>query len=55
MSTVYEAPRIETGTDTNGCANTLAMDRSAPCGATTYNTSHVQVGLDGREANRAGP
>ena len=44
----------ETGTDTNGCANALAMDRSAPCGATTYNTNYVQVSLDDREANHAG-
>ena len=32
-----------TGTDTNGCANALSVDRSAPCGATTYNTNYVQV------------
>ncbi|WP_422003160.1 molybdopterin-containing oxidoreductase family protein [Reyranella sp.] len=31
------------GTDTAGCANVLAADRSAPCGATTYNTNLVQV------------
>ncbi|MEA2805688.1 MAG: anaerobic dimethyl sulfoxide reductase subunit, partial [Rhodospirillaceae bacterium] len=31
------------GTDTNGCANVLAEDRSAPCGATTYNTNLVEV------------
>ena len=43
-----------TGTDTKGCANVLAMDRSAPCGATTYNTNYVQVSLDDREANHAG-
>ena len=39
-----------TGTDTKGCANVLAMDRSAPCGATTYNTNYVQVALDDRSA-----
>jgi anaerobic dimethyl sulfoxide reductase subunit A len=31
------------GTDTTGCANVLAEDRSAPCGATTYNTNLVEV------------
>jgi anaerobic selenocysteine-containing dehydrogenase len=31
------------GTDTQGCANVLAEDRSAPCGATTYNTNLVEV------------
>jgi anaerobic dimethyl sulfoxide reductase subunit A len=31
------------GTDTRGCANVLAEDRSAPCGATTYNTNLVEV------------
>lgn len=31
------------GTDTHGCANVLADDRSAPCGATTYNTNQVEV------------
>ena len=34
-----------TGTDTQGCANALSADRSAPCGATTYNTNQVQVAL----------
>ena len=33
------------GTDTSGCANVLADDRSAPCGATTYNTNLVEVEL----------
>jgi anaerobic dimethyl sulfoxide reductase subunit A len=33
----------DTGLDTKGCANALTVDRAAPCGATTYNTSHVQV------------
>ncbi|MCX7363334.1 MAG: molybdopterin-dependent oxidoreductase, partial [Alphaproteobacteria bacterium] len=33
------------GTDTKGCANVLADDRSAPSGATTYNTSLVEVEL----------
>jgi anaerobic dimethyl sulfoxide reductase subunit A len=33
----------EDGTDTRGCANVLAEDRSAPCGATTYNTNNVEV------------
>ncbi len=32
-----------TGADTNGCANTLTMDRSAACGATTYNTNRVEI------------
>jgi anaerobic dimethyl sulfoxide reductase subunit A len=31
------------GTDTKGCANVLADDRAAPCGATTYNTNLVEV------------
>jgi len=31
------------GTDTKGCANVLAEDRSAPCGATSYNTNLVEV------------
>ena len=33
------------GTDTGGCANVLTDDRSAPCGATTYNTNLVEVEL----------
>ena len=32
-----------TGTDVRGCANVLTDDRSAPCGATTYNTNKVDV------------
>ena len=31
------------GTDTRGCANVLTDDRSAPCGATTYNTNLVEI------------
>ena len=31
------------GVDTQGCANVLTDDRSAPCGATTYNSNSVQV------------
>ena len=31
------------GTDTRGCANVLTEDRSAPCGATTYNTCLVEI------------
>ncbi len=31
------------GRDTGGCANVLTDDRSAPSGATTYNTNHVEV------------
>ncbi|MBX3499366.1 MAG: molybdopterin-dependent oxidoreductase [Alphaproteobacteria bacterium] len=31
------------GVDTRGCANVLAEDRSAPSGATTYNTNLVEV------------
>jgi anaerobic dimethyl sulfoxide reductase subunit A len=31
------------GTDSEGCANVLTDDRSAPCGATTYNTNLVEV------------
>ena len=37
------SPRTATGTDTRGCANVLTDDRSAPCGATTYNTNQVDV------------
>ncbi|MBV9859278.1 MAG: molybdopterin-dependent oxidoreductase [Alphaproteobacteria bacterium] len=33
----------EDGTDLQGCANVLTADRSAPCGATTYNTNRVEV------------
>lgn len=29
--------------DSSGCANVLADDRAAPCGATTYNTNLVDV------------
>ncbi|HEY4167986.1 MAG TPA: molybdopterin-dependent oxidoreductase [Reyranella sp.] len=31
------------GTDMTGCANALTNDRSAPCGATTYNTNLVEI------------
>jgi anaerobic dimethyl sulfoxide reductase subunit A len=31
------------GQDTRGCANVLTADRSAPSGATTYNTCQVEV------------
>jgi anaerobic dimethyl sulfoxide reductase subunit A len=31
------------GRDTGGCANVLSADRSAPSGATTYNTNQVEV------------
>jgi anaerobic dimethyl sulfoxide reductase subunit A len=31
------------GVDQRGCANVLTDDRSAPCGATTYNTCFVDV------------
>ena len=31
------------GNDRGGCANVLSHDRSAPCGATTYNTNQVEV------------
>ena len=31
------------GTDTQGCANVLALDRASPCGATTYNSNEVEV------------
>jgi anaerobic selenocysteine-containing dehydrogenase len=34
----------DAGVDQRGCANVLTDDRSAPCGATTYNTCLVQVG-----------
>jgi len=42
------------GTDTKGCANVLTDDRSAPCGATTYNTAQVQVTAM-RQASEATP
>ena len=35
------------GTDVAGCANALSDDRSAPCGATTYNTNLVEVAVIG--------
>jgi anaerobic dimethyl sulfoxide reductase subunit A len=41
------------GTDTRGCANVLTDDRSAPSGATTYNTNEVQVALLGNGAPTA--
>jgi anaerobic dimethyl sulfoxide reductase subunit A len=31
------------GVDTQGSANVVTTDRSAPCGATTYNTNQVQI------------
>ena len=31
------------GRDTRGCANVLTADRSAPSGASTYNTCQVEV------------
>jgi anaerobic dimethyl sulfoxide reductase subunit A len=31
------------GIDTKGCANAVTLDRSAPSGATTYNTNFVEV------------
>jgi anaerobic dimethyl sulfoxide reductase subunit A len=34
-----------TGGDVHGCANVLTDDRSAPSGATTYNTNRVDVAL----------
>ena len=37
----------EDGTDIAGCANVLAEDRSASCGATTYNTNLVEVAAIG--------
>lgn len=39
---VWFTPNAE-GDDTRGCANVLTMDRSAPSGASTYNTCQVQV------------
>lgn len=33
------------GVDTKGCANTLTEDRPAPSGATTYNTTLVEVAV----------
>jgi anaerobic dimethyl sulfoxide reductase subunit A len=35
------------GMDTGGCANVLTADRSAPSGASPYNTNYVQVIADG--------
>ena len=32
-----------TGTDRKGCSNVLTSDRSAPSGATTYNTNQVEI------------
>jgi anaerobic dimethyl sulfoxide reductase subunit A len=39
---VWFTPDAE-GRDSRGCANVLTADRSAPSGATTYNTCQVQV------------
>ena len=33
----------DSGADRKGCANVLTLDRSAPCGATTYNTNQVEI------------
>jgi len=33
----------DSGIDQRGCANALTADRSAPCGATTYNSNWVEV------------
>jgi anaerobic dimethyl sulfoxide reductase subunit A len=33
----------EGGVDRAGCGNAVTVDRSAPCGATTYNTNWVEV------------
>ncbi|MDE0941830.1 MAG: molybdopterin-dependent oxidoreductase [Alphaproteobacteria bacterium] len=33
----------EDGVDTEGCANAVTADVSAPCGATTYNTNFAEV------------
>ena len=33
----------DSGTDTQGCANAVTLDRTSPCGATTYNTSPVEI------------
>jgi anaerobic dimethyl sulfoxide reductase subunit A len=44
------------GTDIRGCANVLTDDRSAPCGATTYNTNQVElapVHAGGRKSDAA--
>ena len=38
------------GADTRGCANVLTDDRSAPCGATTYNTNQVDVAALGKDS-----
>jgi DmsA/YnfE family anaerobic dimethyl sulfoxide reductase A subunit len=44
------------GQDTRGCANVLTADRSAPSGATTYNTCQVQVEpVPAADAFAAGP
>ncbi len=39
------------GTDSQGCANVLTTDRAAPCGATTYNTSQVEIEPLGRDTH----
>jgi len=41
------------GADTRGCANVLTDDRSAPCGATTYNTNQVEIALASKGAAAA--
>ena len=35
----------ENGEDTRGCANVLTEDRASPAGASTYNSSFVQIAL----------
>jgi anaerobic dimethyl sulfoxide reductase subunit A len=42
------------GTDMQGCGNVLTADRSAPCGATTYNTNAVEIEAADPPVMRAG-
>ena len=39
----FEAKLNADGADTRGCCNVLTQDRSAPSGASTYNSNFVEI------------
>ena len=39
---IWYTPNAD-GVDTRGCCNVLTADRSAPSGASTYNSNFVQI------------